>query len=105
MKVYVKNNLPGIWTSVDDQAISSLSNTIFGCQNLRGSEHVSDQCFIHSVNFISGSDVFAGNDEDMDGSDWMNVQKCNHLVVLVNYRARAFTLNDLAEDAIRLIHG
>jgi hypothetical protein len=61
---------------------------------------VTDQCLIPNLNFIDGGYMFTRNDEDMDGRGWIDIQECDHLVILVNSRTGAFIFYDTAKNAI-----
>ncbi len=96
----VEDRLPCIWTTVDDQAVSTFGNAVFVSQFLCNGKHVPNQGFILGGQVVYGGDVLAWHDQDMNRCSWMDVQEGYHLLILVNGRTGDIAFNDLTENAV-----
>jgi len=102
MQVQVKNRLPTLRAGVQDEAITLIGDAFLPGQGFSHQDHVSYQGLILLLQFIDGSNVPVGNNQNVNRGNGTDVMKGCHQVIPIDDPGRRFTGDDLAEGAIQL---
>lgn len=92
------NGLSAFFARIHDDAIPIVKAFLAG--NLRrGPMQMPQHCPVGFADISHGTDVLAGDNEDVRGGLRMKVSKCIAEVILINGAGRDGAFSDLAEDA------
>ena len=96
----MKDRLPCLWAGVDHQSEAAFSNASLMCHHPAYQYQVTSEGFIFRLELIQRGNVFAGNDQQMDGCHGMGIGDDNYLRIFKQDLGRYFTGDNLAEDAV-----
>lgn len=102
MHMNMEDRLIGIRTGIDDHTKAWFMNTLLFSDLASDSEQVTNQVLILQVYLIDRDNMFVRNNKYMTRRNRMDIVESCCLLVLVNYRPRAYPCNNLTESA--LIH-
>lgn len=96
MKVEMIDGLAAVLGGIDHDSIS-LGKSVLPCQIGSDPQQVSEQRRMLLAGLVERSQVFTGNNQNMDRSLRMDVGKCKAFVVLVQSLRRDASFDDPAE--------
>jgi hypothetical protein len=102
--VQMKNRLPCLRVRIYNSAITGTIDSLFFRHSPGHGQQMAQKRFVTLQVFVQRSDVFAGNDKQMNRSFGIGVLKDKAVFVLVQYYARPFTGGYLAEYAAEHTH-
>lgn len=94
----VENRLTPIVPGVGDETVAAFGHTLLRGELLRYQHEVAHQFGVGLFQVIDRSDVPVGHDQDMRGSDGMNVAEGCYTLIAVQDGAWRFSGDDFAED-------
>jgi hypothetical protein len=98
MDVQMVDCLAAVFAGVDDYAIA-FAEALVASDRRCGVQEMAEQVAVLSGGVVEGSKVFAGNDEDMDGRDRVNVREGVAELVLIDGCGGDGTVGNFAEYA------
>jgi len=88
MHVEMEDRLPTMRASIDDQTIAAFRNPCLRGELFRHQNHVAHQRRILRFQFVNRADMPVCNDEDVGGSDGMDIAESRDQIIAVEYLGR-----------------
>lgn len=101
MQMHVMHGLSTVRTSVDHDAKTVVEMLLLS-DFIRRQEEFAEKFSVCGAGVSKRGHMSFGDDQQVDRRLWINVWKCEDILILVDARDRNYTLSDLAEEAIRV---
>ena len=100
MQVKVIYALASVGTTVSDQTVAALSNTLLDGELIGDRDHPPQQAVVLAADIANGFQVLIGNDLDVGWRLWVDVVKSGYHFVFVNDVCGSLARYDTAEDTV-----
>jgi hypothetical protein len=92
------HRLAAISSIVNHEPVAGLVQSQLGCDAGRGEEKVAEQCLVSALSLTNSSEVFFGNDQDMNRRLGGDIMKGEDLLVFIGDLGRNLARNDLLKN-------
>ena len=99
MHMHMPYRLAGIGIAVHDRAVTTIGNTLIGCNLFCRQVHPPNKLGILRFKVVQGSDVVFRNDQKMDRRLWIDVSESQYLIIFIQYVWLDLALRHFAKQA------
>lgn len=100
----MKDGLPGIAAVIDDQSVAAFIKPAFFPERLCDKEQMPNKLPIDLFNTMDIPDMIFWHDQDMRWRLRIDVLECDGVVIFMDQFGGNLFLDDLAEDAVRIVN-
>ena len=100
MQVKVIYALSPVVTTVSDQTVAALSDTLLDGKLIGDGDHPPQQPLVFGADIANGFQVLVGNDQDVGWRLWVGVVKSGYHFVFVDDVCGSLARYDTAEDTV-----
>jgi hypothetical protein len=98
MKMQMIDDLSAFYTTICEQAVSTIGQLELFGDDLDRFDHMGNEGEMFGLYDLEGGDVFFGDDQDVNGGDGVNVVKCQYMFIFPYTCTGDRSINDLTKQ-------